>query len=130
MSKPRYVLDTNVFISVVKGFMGTVPSFSLPLDGKIYISVITRIEALAYPNMKAEEEAKIRGLLRYMKVIPLNRKVEQNAIFIRTQTKRKLPDCIIAAAAVSINGILLSNDADFRNLDIPGLTVKPAQPEA
>ena len=29
---------------------------SLPLDGKMYISVITRIEVLAYPYMKAEEE--------------------------------------------------------------------------
>jgi predicted nucleic acid-binding protein len=104
--------------------MGTASSVSLPLDGKMYISVITRIEALAYPNMKAEEETKIRGLLRHMKVIPLNRRVEQNAIFIRGQTKRKLPDCLVAAVALSINGILLSNDTDFRNLDVPGLTVR------
>jgi predicted nucleic acid-binding protein len=104
--------------------MGTPLPLSLPFDGKMYISVITRIEILAHPNMKAEEETKIRGLLRHMKVIPLNRKVEQNAIFIRAQTKRKLPDCIVAAAALSINGILLSNDTDFRNFNVPGLTVR------
>jgi predicted nucleic acid-binding protein len=130
MSKNRYVLDSSVFISIVKGLIGTTSSVNLPLDGKIYISVITRIEALAYPNMKAEEETKIRGLLRHMKVIPLNRKVEQNAIFIRAQTKRKLPDCIVAAAALSINGILLSNDTDFRNLNIPGLMVRTLALEA
>jgi predicted nucleic acid-binding protein len=110
--------------------MGTASSVSLPLDGKMYISVITRIEALAYPNMKAEEETKIRGLLRHMKVVPLNRKVEQNAILIRAQTKRKLPDCIVAAAALSINGILLSNDMDFRNLNVSGLTVRTVSPKA
>ncbi|MDR2246446.1 MAG: type II toxin-antitoxin system VapC family toxin [Treponema sp.] len=130
MSKKRYVLDSSIIISIVKGLMGTASSVSLPLDGKMYISVITRIEALAYPNMKAEEETKIRGLLRHMKVVPLNRKVEQNAILIRAQTKRKLPDCIVAAAALSINGILLSNDMDFRNLNVSGLTVRTVSPKA
>jgi predicted nucleic acid-binding protein len=73
MAKQKYVLDTNVFISLVKGLLGTTPAASLPVDGKIYISVITRVEALAYPQMTDKEEEKIRAVLRYIHVIPLNK---------------------------------------------------------
>jgi predicted nucleic acid-binding protein len=124
MSKPKYVLDSNVFISIVKGLLGSASTVTLPNDGTLYISIITRIEALAYPLMTAAEEEKIRGLLRYIKVIPLNRKVEKNTIPFRAKTKIKLPDCIVAASAITINAILLSNDSDFSNLYFPGFTVK------
>jgi predicted nucleic acid-binding protein len=63
MARQKYVLDTNVVISFVKGLLGTAFAASLPSDGKVYISVITRIEALAYPQMTAEEEEKnLRGV--------------------------------------------------------------------
>jgi predicted nucleic acid-binding protein len=77
MSRPRYVLDSNIFISLVKGLLGTAPSISLPLDGKIYISVITRIEALAFPQMTPAEKEKSCLLLRHIIVIPLNKKLKK-----------------------------------------------------
>jgi predicted nucleic acid-binding protein len=125
MGKPVYVLDTNVFISFVKGLLGTAPAAALPVDGKLYISVITRIEVLAYPKMTAEEEEKIFAVLRHIPVIPLKRKVERNTILFRTRTKLKLPDCIVAAAAITLNAVLLSNDTGLLNAGCPGLVVKP-----
>jgi predicted nucleic acid-binding protein len=124
MAKQKYVLDTNVFISFVKGLLGTGPVASLPVDGKIYISVITRIEALAYPQMTAKEEGKIRAMLRYIHVIPLNRKVEENTIRFRAKTKTKLPDSIVSATAITLKAILLSNDSDLLKADWPGLIVR------
>jgi predicted nucleic acid-binding protein len=125
MIKPKYVLDSNVFISFVKGLLGTAPASALPVDGKIYMSVITRIEALAYPQMTAKEEEKILAVLRYIPVIPLNRIVERNTVFFRTKTKLKLPDCIIAATAIALDAVLLSNDTGLLNAGWPGLVVKP-----
>jgi predicted nucleic acid-binding protein len=130
MSRPKYVLASNIFISIVKGLLGTAPAVELPLNGKMYISVITRIEALAFPRMIPAEEEKIRRLLRYMKIIPLNRKVEKTTIPFRAKTKIKLPDSIVAASAITINAILLSNDSDFRDLNFPGLTVKTCEAQA
>jgi predicted nucleic acid-binding protein len=124
MAKQKYVLDTNVFISFVKGLLGTAPATSLPMDGEIYISVITRIEALAYPQMTAKEEEKIRTVLRYIHVIPLNRKVEENTIRFRAKAKIKLPDSIISATAITLKAILLSNDSDLLKADWPELIVR------
>jgi predicted nucleic acid-binding protein len=70
MVKAKYVLDTNVLISFVKGLLGTASAAALPVDGKVHISVITRIEALAYPQMPAAEEEKILAVLRLIPVIP------------------------------------------------------------
>jgi predicted nucleic acid-binding protein len=124
MGKPKYVLDSNVFISFVKGLLGAMPSLSLPLDGKLYISVVTRIEALAWPLMTAAEEAKIRAVLRYFIVIPLNRKVECITIPFRAQTKIKLPDSIVAASSILLNATLLSNDDKLLKTVYPGYKVK------
>jgi len=56
---------------------------------------------LAYPNLSLPEEFQIRLLLKKrFKVVPLNKKIEQTAILIRSKTKLKLPDSIIAATAV------------------------------
>jgi predicted nucleic acid-binding protein len=125
MVKQKYVLDSNIFISFVKGLLGTAPAAALPVDGKIYMSVITRIEALAYPQMTANEKEKILAVLRYIPVISLNKKVERNTILFRTKTKLKLPDCIVAATAIVLDAVLLSNDAGLLNAGWPGLVVKP-----
>ncbi|MDR1106873.1 MAG: type II toxin-antitoxin system VapC family toxin [Treponema sp.] len=124
MSKPKYVLDSNVFISFVKGLLGTTPAAALPVDGKIFISVITRIETLAYPQISAKEEEKILAVLRHIPVVPLTRRVEKNAIIFRKKTKMKLPDCIVAATAITLDAVLLSNDSGLLNVKWPGLVVK------
>jgi predicted nucleic acid-binding protein len=124
MNRPKYVLDSNIFICIVKGLLGATPAVSLPMDGKIYISIITRIEVLAYPKMTVAEEEKIRWLLRNMIVIPLNRKVEKNTIAFRVKTKLKLPDSIVAATAITLNATLLSNDNDLSKIAWPGLAIR------
>ena len=51
------------------------------------------------------------------------KKVERNTVLIRSKTKRKLPDSIIAATALSIGAVLISRDIHMLNLNWPGLTV-------
>ena len=124
MAKQKYVLDTNVFISFVKGLLGATPADFFPGEGKIYISVITRIEALAYPQMTAKEEEKICTMLRDIHVIPLNRKVEETTIPFRAKTKLKLPDSIVSATAIILKAILLSNDSEILKADWPGFIAR------
>jgi predicted nucleic acid-binding protein len=123
MSKPKFVLDSNVIIDFVKGKLGVGPSINLPNGGTLYISVISRIEALAYQKLSSAEEAQIRRLLKILKVVPLSKKVETFTILIRANTKRKLPDSIIAATAVSLGATLISRDPHLLNLNYPGLPV-------
>jgi predicted nucleic acid-binding protein len=98
---------------------------SLPANINAAISVITKIELLVYPNLSPSEEFQIRLLLKKrFKVIPLNKKIEQTAILIRSKTKLKLPDSIIAATAVYKKALLISGDEQLLALKWSGLQVQ------
>ncbi|MDR1277541.1 MAG: type II toxin-antitoxin system VapC family toxin [Treponema sp.] len=123
MNESKFVLDSNVVIDFVKGALGDGPLMRLPVNGKLYVSVITRIESFAFQNLSPDEDRQIRLLLKILKVVPLTKKVEKNTILIRASTKRKLPDSIIAATAVSLGATLISRDPHMLKLDWPGLPV-------
>ena len=123
MGKVKFVLDSTTVIDFAKGALGPASALSALLNGKLYISVITRIETLVFPGITPAEESHIRELLTIFKVIPLNKKVERATVLIRSKTKRKLPDSIIAATALSIGAVLISRDIHMLNLNWPGLTV-------
>jgi predicted nucleic acid-binding protein len=89
-----------------------------------FVSVITRMELLAKPDLPAKEEQDIRGFLSEIVVLALDEKVENIAVEIRRQTKLKLPDCIVAATAIALGAVLLSNDAGLLNAGWPGLVVR------
>jgi predicted nucleic acid-binding protein len=58
-------------------------------------------------------------------VSPLDEKVENLAVEIRRHIKLKLPDCIIAATAIALDAVLLSNDTGLLKIGWSGLVVKP-----
>jgi predicted nucleic acid-binding protein len=57
-------------------------------------------------------------------VVPLTEEIEEEAIKIRRDVKLKLPDSIIAATAVKLGAVLLTNDDEFVKKPIPGLAVQ------
>jgi predicted nucleic acid-binding protein len=75
-----------------------------------YVSVITEIELLSYPNLDAKTEENIRSFLAQLKLINLNNAIKTKAIQLRREYKIKLPDAIIVATALILNIPLLSND--------------------
>jgi predicted nucleic acid-binding protein len=89
-----------------------------------YVSVINRMELRAKPGITESEVQKIKTFLAYTTVIPLNEAVEGIAVKIRSETKIKLPDCIVAATAVVLNAILLTDDPHLKRLSWPGYTVQ------
>jgi predicted nucleic acid-binding protein len=82
------------------------------------------MELLAKPGISPDEEEEIRDFLEDMVVIPLNEAVEEIAIEIRRNTKIKLPDCIVAATAIALDVILLTDDSGLKKLSWPGYQVK------
>jgi predicted nucleic acid-binding protein len=110
MGKPKFIFDTNSAIYLLNGDCFA----DLNLDDAIqFISVITRIELYAYPSITPEGEVKISKFLDGLIVVPLNDEVEAEAIKIRRASKIKLPDCIIAATALTLGATLLTRDSDL-----------------
>jgi predicted nucleic acid-binding protein len=118
--KRRIVFDTNSIIDIANDTGIREKAAALVETHRFFISVITRMEALVSPK-SAEEEACIRFFLKRCKVIPLNRKVEREAIKLRRIAKKKLPDAIIAATAVALDAALVTRDNDLLKLVWPGL---------
>jgi predicted nucleic acid-binding protein len=70
------VFDTNVIIDFLKEKIDAI-DLSLLMEQYIcYISVITKLELLKYPNITAEEESKIRSFLVKITVLPITKSIE------------------------------------------------------
>jgi predicted nucleic acid-binding protein len=124
MNGTNIVFDTCAVILLLKGKL-ELSSFSIDIDkARQYISVVTRMELLAKSDMKPEEEQAIRRFIADVTVSPLDEVVERKAIEIRRTTKIKLPDCIIAATAIVLEAVLITNDPHLLHLSLPGYKVK------
>lgn len=79
-------------------------------------SSITRMEALGFPAITAEEETAIAGLLESLTHFAISSEVETTTIRLRRQHKIKLPDAIIVATA-AVHGLkLLTLDQDLAHI--------------
>ena len=76
----------------------------------VYISTITRIELLSFPDLSHEETKKINLLLNEFEIVPLIRNIEDLCIAIRKKSKLKIPDAIILATSKYINATLVTSD--------------------
>jgi Predicted nucleic acid-binding protein, contains PIN domain len=99
----RFVLDTNAVLYLLGGCLAQ----PLPA-GDYFISVISELELLAYPNITEEEEKRIKAFLEDITVIEFPAPVKEQAIELRKRLGLKLPDAIIAATALSLNATLLT----------------------
>ena len=111
------VLDTNAVLYFLAGRLAQ----ALP-QADFYVSVITEMELLSYPLLRAEEEAEILDFLSDVTLVDLNREIKQSAIALRRQYRLKLPDAIVAATARRLNAELFTND--LKMLGIPLLSAK------
>ena len=124
--KPKLVLDTNAVIALIDG-RNIVPKMRITLDeSDVFVSIITRIELYAKPDITPEEIHCINRFLSSVSVIPLSDLIELETVLLRRKyPKRKLPDCIIAATAVVAGAVLLTDDSHLLNLSFTGYYAKP-----
>ena len=102
----NYVLDTNIVIYHLKGRLLT----ELPRNGRYFISVISELEVLAYPDITPEEEASAKLFFQQLSSIDLSPEIKDCTITLRRNHRLKLPDAIIAATAKTLKAVLLTND--------------------
>jgi len=110
MSGNNILLDTNVLLYLISGKINK----NDLLKGEFYISFITELELLSYQFLSAEEENKIKKLLKEIPIIDIDISIKNKTIELRKKYKLKLPDAIIIATAIEFNAILLTNDEDIK----------------
>jgi predicted nucleic acid-binding protein len=116
LTDSRFVLDSCTCINFLNE---RIPS--LPL-GDLFISVITEMEVLAKRHITPEEEQEVIGFFKGVSIVPLSDAVKCEAIRIRREAspRLKLPDAIVAAAAVVLDAQLITADEKLRKLLWPG----------
>jgi predicted nucleic acid-binding protein len=115
------LLDTNVLIYHLK--LALSPEMTQQLGDALkarqaFISVITRIELLAWKGHTEESLQQTTNLVNLLPELPLSEPVIADAIRIRKTSSLKLPDALIAATAIT-HGLRLvtANEADFKKVD-------------
>jgi len=119
-----FLLDTNAVLDFLKGEEKITTVFQTDMKDKPrFVSEITRMELLGYPDITQEEEATINKFLSLVEILQCDEMVVNRVIQLRRLTKRlKLPDAIIAATAMEYQLVLVSRDNVF-SLSLLGLQV-------
>lgn len=99
MSGSKLVIDTNTAIYLLNGD----ESLAEILHQKsLYISFITQLELLGYPNISEKDEIQIKNMLANIVIIDINSRIKTETIALRRKYSLKLPDCIVAATAITL----------------------------
>ena len=124
------VLDTNAVIFLTA--KGSVIPSDLEHElnqAELFISVISEIELFSKPTLPKNEEENLRVFLSDgIHTIDLTSAVKKEPIALRRNGRLKLPDCIVAATAISLNATLLTADKDLLALSWPGFRARPCMP--
>ena len=113
MNGNNWLVDTNILIALTSGREDVVTL----LDRKnIFISVISEIELLSWPNLTAKDVRLLETMLADFTVIELTRYVKNETIKLRRKHGVKLPDAMIAATSITNDLPLLTFDKGFKQL--------------
>ena len=96
MSGDRIVLDTNILIYLFNGDKALAESLHLK---ELYVSVITEMELLSFPDLIESERVQIKSFLSEATIVELSNEIKEAAITIRATHRIKLPDAIVLATA-------------------------------
>jgi len=125
------VLDTNAVIFLTT--KGSVIPSDLEQElnqAELFISVISEIELFCKPALPPDEEKNLRAFLSDgILTVDITDAVKKEAIALRRAGRLKLPDCIVAATAISLNAALLTADKDLLALSWPGFQTRALSPQ-
>ncbi|GHV96727.1 hypothetical protein AGMMS50293_30470 [Spirochaetia bacterium] len=122
--KKKVVFDSNILISLANNEIDTARFIEMFRKKRKYVSLITQIEILSGPDISAEERYFLAGFLSECTIVPIRRNIIAETIRFRQTRRRKLPDSIIAATAVILNAVLISNDSHLLQVKYPALSVE------
>jgi predicted nucleic acid-binding protein len=117
------VFDTNVIIKYVNKKPGFIDLDTRFAGDDWHISIVTKLELLAFPGIDAAEKERTLRFLQIVSIVPLMEKAEADIIKIRRKYRPKLPDAIIAATAMVLGATLVTSDGPLAKKKIPGLPI-------
>jgi predicted nucleic acid-binding protein len=113
MSGDNIVADTSILVNF---FNGIEVANRFIEDRTIFVSVITEIELLCYPQLSISERKLIKEFLSECFIIDLEPEIKELIIEIRSKHKIKLPDAAIAATAIKYDLPLFTMDKGFNKI--------------
>ena len=120
MNGSKLVLDTNIVLYLLSGDK-TIEEF---LEGKEgYVSIITELELLGYPEISAKELNKITAFLEDCVVVDINDEIKKIYSSLRRNYKLKLGDTIVAATAIYLEFPLITADKKFSQITELNITL-------
>ncbi|RYZ57394.1 MAG: type II toxin-antitoxin system VapC family toxin [Chitinophagaceae bacterium] len=114
MNGPKYLLDTNIILYILGG--NETLANHLHQKG-LYASFVSEIELLSFGRLTAREEKSIKEFLLQFRIIDIDQSIKQEAISLRKAYSLKLPDCIIAATAITLQLTLITADKQYRQIE-------------
>ncbi len=110
MNGSKLVLDTNIVLYLLSGDK-TLANFLQDKQG--YVSVITELELIGYPDIAARESQRIKNFLDDCTIIEINDEIKSIYVNLRKQYRLKLGDATAAATAIFLDLPFMSADRDF-----------------
>lgn len=117
MSGNRFLLDTNAITALLQGHQNMIEQ--LKSAEWVGVSIISQLEFLANPDLNEADKVLFESFLKRVHIVELTQEnTELLAIIlqIRLKYKIKLPDAIIAGAALYASAKLISSDSGFDNI--------------
>lgn len=112
----KYLIDTNSVIDYLDNKLSKSAAKKLDAE-QLEISVITRMELLAWRNADAGQLAILEEFINSTTIWNLDEPIILKGIEVRKNYNIKLPDAIIAATALVYNRELVTrNNNDFKNV--------------
>ena|SRR5690606_22387911 len=113
MNGSKIFADTNILLYFLNGEEDVIEILS---NKEIFISFVSELEMLSYPNISPDSEKIINDFLSQCSIININNEIKQATISLRKKYNLKLPDSIIAASASVLNFPILTADQQFRKI--------------
>lgn len=113
MNGSKYLLDTNIILYILSGNKVLANHLHQKL---LYASFVSEIELFGFKSLTSKEERTIRDFLAQFRIVNIDEAIKTEAIALRKQFGLKLPDCIIAATAISLQLTLVTADKQFRQV--------------
>lgn len=113
MNGKEILLDTNIVLYLLKGD-DTLEE--LLQEKNPYLSFMTELELIGFPEISSKEEIKINELLDECLIVSINNNIKKKYVELRKMYSLKLADTIIAATAIALNIPLITSDKQFASI--------------
>lgn len=113
MNGNSFLLDTNILIYLLNGD----ETLAELLFGKqFFVSIISEIEILSYPELNSKDRKKISSFLEDCTVVDIAQRIKELAIELRVKHRIKVPDAIVLATGIHLNLPIITADKGLQKV--------------